>query len=327
MKSVVSAIAVAAALNGLHGDWLDDDPIAITNNPDVQCPRGIQQFWENVADVLSNDFWGTPMASEQSHLSFRPLTILSFRLQHCLVGFHAVSFHAVNTILHAIVCFQLHSFIAAPLLPRRAQRSFAASLFAVHAVHVEVVTNTVGRAELLSAILFFTSLRVYRPLASSVHHSALSSVLRIASAIAIAGGAMLCKEVGLTALLLCAALDCAIGLRRIVVSGSPAAIVPLACRLLLLAAGSMALLSLRLSLNNWRAPQFSSGDNSAAFCETAHCRLLSYSYVYWLNLSIYLQTSNQYNDSFRQPALLLSISECTRTLPILSHARAAADPN
>ena len=235
--AAVLAIAVAAALNGLHGDWLDDDPVAITNNPDVQCPRGIQHFWDNIAAVLANDFWGTPMASEQSHLSFRPLTILSFRLQHCLVGFHAVSFHAVNAMLHAIVCVQLHDFIARPLLPRRTQRSFAASLFAVHAVHVEVVTNTVGRAELLSAILFFASLRAYRPLATSGRYSALSTLLRIASAVALAGGAMLCKEVGLTALLLCAALDCAVGLRRIVASGSSAAIVPLACRLLLLAAG------------------------------------------------------------------------------------------
>ena len=32
----VFAVAVAAYLNGLHGDWLDDDPLAIVNNPDVQ---------------------------------------------------------------------------------------------------------------------------------------------------------------------------------------------------------------------------------------------------------------------------------------------------
>ena len=34
-----AAVAVACYLNGLHGGWLDDDPLAITGNPDVACSR------------------------------------------------------------------------------------------------------------------------------------------------------------------------------------------------------------------------------------------------------------------------------------------------
>ena len=32
------AVAVASYLNGLHGDFLDDDPVAIIDNPDVSAP-------------------------------------------------------------------------------------------------------------------------------------------------------------------------------------------------------------------------------------------------------------------------------------------------
>ena len=52
------AIAVAAYLNGLRGDWLDDDPVAIVDNPDVPCPRGLRGLFDNLHDVLAHDFWG-----------------------------------------------------------------------------------------------------------------------------------------------------------------------------------------------------------------------------------------------------------------------------
>ena len=57
---LIGAVAVAAYLNGLHGDWLDDDPLAIVNNADAHCGAGVA--------VWSNDFWGTPMSSADSHL-------------------------------------------------------------------------------------------------------------------------------------------------------------------------------------------------------------------------------------------------------------------
>ena len=142
-------IAVAAYLNGLRGDWLDDDPVAIVDNPDVPCPRGLRGLFDNLHDVLAHDFWGTPLADATSHLSWRPLTILAFRAQHAVVGYDKFSFHAANALLHAAVTAALASVLR-PLLRRRSQRAAAVLLFAVHAVHVEAVTNCVGRAELLA---------------------------------------------------------------------------------------------------------------------------------------------------------------------------------
>ena len=172
-EALAAAVAVAAYINGAYGDWLDDDPLAILDNPDVQGTRSLRELW-------SNDFWGTPMADPTSHLSFRPLTILSFRVQRVLVGMHGPSFHMVNVLLHALATVGVVRYCR-PLVRRRSQRAAAALLFAVHAVHVESVTNTVGRAELLSAVAFFASLLCYQPLLqrSSAAAGGASAALRM----------------------------------------------------------------------------------------------------------------------------------------------------
>eukprot|EP01047_Picozoa_sp_COSAG01_P091823 COSAG01_NODE_23334_length_819_cov_0.929167_1_plen_195_part_10 len=41
--------------------------------------------------LLSDDFWGEPMASPNSHKSYRPLTVLSFRLSHWLFNHSAAA--------------------------------------------------------------------------------------------------------------------------------------------------------------------------------------------------------------------------------------------
>ena len=87
------------------------------------------------------------MDDPASHLSFRPLTILSFRAQRALVGLHGPSFHAVNVLLHALATLGFAQCCRS-LLRQRSRRAVAALLFAVHAVHCESVTNTARRAGL-----------------------------------------------------------------------------------------------------------------------------------------------------------------------------------
>lgn len=70
---LVGAVAMACYLNGLHGDFVHDDIPAVVLNKDVLAVNSLD-------DVFRNDFWGTPMADRVSHKSYRPLTILTFRL-------------------------------------------------------------------------------------------------------------------------------------------------------------------------------------------------------------------------------------------------------
>ena len=69
----VILIALMVYLNSSNGDFVHDDIPAIVNNPDV---NGKNIRW---VQAFSNDFWGEPMASDRSHKSYRPLTILLFR--------------------------------------------------------------------------------------------------------------------------------------------------------------------------------------------------------------------------------------------------------
>ena len=71
---MVIALITTASLcfsNSYDGNFVFDDTEAIINNDDVK---------ETPLDqVFQNDFWGTNLSSAESHKSYRPLTILSFR--------------------------------------------------------------------------------------------------------------------------------------------------------------------------------------------------------------------------------------------------------
>lgn len=56
----------------MQGSFVFDDGEAVVNNPDVS---GLGPW----IDILKDDFWGTPLKKESSHLSFRPITTAIFR--------------------------------------------------------------------------------------------------------------------------------------------------------------------------------------------------------------------------------------------------------
>jgi len=96
--------------------------------------------------------------------SFRPLTVLTFRLQYQWHGYQFQYFHLANLALHALVCV-----LATLLLLQECGSSTcgrwtvaaAATLFAVHPVHTEVVSNMTGRCEPLCCALILASLLCY----------------------------------------------------------------------------------------------------------------------------------------------------------------------
>jgi len=76
---VIAVLAVSIYLNALKGEFVFDDLIAVMENKDVLPEADLDA-------VFSHDFWGQKMDDWQSHKSFRPLTILSFRLSYILAG-------------------------------------------------------------------------------------------------------------------------------------------------------------------------------------------------------------------------------------------------
>ncbi|OWR48147.1 hypothetical protein KGM_205675 [Danaus plexippus plexippus] len=102
--------------------------------------------------------------AEQSHKSYRPLTVLTFRWNYAIHGLQPAGYHLVNLLLHALVSL-LYYRVCAMFLPEFA--SFvAAILFVVHPIHSEAVTGVVGRAEMLSSVFFLGALLCYARAAS-----------------------------------------------------------------------------------------------------------------------------------------------------------------
>jgi hypothetical protein len=134
---LVAAVALALFASGmLDGFAYDDVPIVLND-------ARIRSF-SNLPSMLGSGYW------QSADLSlYRPLTTLSFALDWSLAPANAVWFHFTNVLLNAgvgVLVFLLLArlFGSGPALA-------GALIFVTHPVHVEAVTNIVGRSELLSA--------------------------------------------------------------------------------------------------------------------------------------------------------------------------------
>lgn len=149
---VIAGTAAICYYTSLGCELVFDDIAAIRDNRDIRPHTPI-------TNVFFNDFWGTPLHKEQSHKSYRPLCILTFRLNYTVHGLQPFGYHLVNVTLHTVVCLLYYRvcLLFLPLLT-----SFvAAMLFAVHPIHTEAVTGVVGRAELLSALFYLCAFLLY----------------------------------------------------------------------------------------------------------------------------------------------------------------------
>ncbi|KAK4302948.1 hypothetical protein Pmani_025007 [Petrolisthes manimaculis] len=178
---------------------------AIKTNPDVLPTTPLSQ-------LLWDDFWGTPLTHSGSHKSYRPLTVLSFRLNYMVSEFHPRSYHVTNVALH-VAATGLFAVFARTLTPHaRLARTAAPLLFAAHPIHTEAVAGVVGRADVGAAIFFLGALLSYmRYCGCSKGNGGSSSGGRVGrkawlgAALVSATLSMLTKEHGITALAACAA--------------------------------------------------------------------------------------------------------------------------
>ena len=120
-------------LNSLDCGLVYDDEDAISWNRDLR-PSTPWSF------LLVHDFWGTPLVSQLSHKSYRPLCVATFRLNYLWHGLAPMGYHVVNVGLHAVVCYlyvQLCVLIFKNIWPAL----LAGLLFASHPIHTEAVSQ------------------------------------------------------------------------------------------------------------------------------------------------------------------------------------------
>lgn len=275
---LVTFVCIMCYCNSLGGEFVHDDIVAITTNPDVLGHSSIKQ-------LFLNDFWGKPMADPNSHKSYRPLTILTFRLNMILSGPSSTSFHVSNLVLHACVVILL-IMLCRNVLEWDRHRSFTvALLFATHPIHTEAVSSIVGRAELLSAILFFASFLSFCK-SKEDNESSLWFIFSLACAML----ALLAKEQGITVLPLCAGYHwmCKYHRKKFDTEENANRFCKQDFKLLIICTVFVCLIAFRFWIMNGAMPSFSEQDNPASFSPFLFTRFLTHAYLAAFNVWLLL---------------------------------------
>jgi tetratricopeptide (TPR) repeat protein len=152
------AVALAACIVNLPAllpGFIHDDHRIIEQN---ELVRSLAR----IPDIFTHGYWSVGEASVPN--LYRPLTILSFALNHAVHGLHPLGYRLVNLGLHVLVSLLVLALGRRLLAPGPAAAGpgatslgmdpavAAALLFAVHPIHTEVLGLVVGRAELLAAL-------------------------------------------------------------------------------------------------------------------------------------------------------------------------------
>ncbi|XP_035216740.1 protein O-mannosyl-transferase TMTC3-like [Stegodyphus dumicola] len=263
--------------NSLHCGLVFDDLAAVRDNRDIRSHTPI-------LNLFQNDFWGTPIRKDHSHKSYRPLTVLSFRLNYAVHGLAPFGYHFVNILLHAFICLLFYKLCLHFL--SGASSLVSSALFAVHPIHTEAVTGVVGRAELLSAAAFVGALLFY--IQKRYHHKANTwQDCGVTSVLAMLG--LLCKEQAVTVLVVCCIYEWIVpkipGRVQSMVLGRNS-VSPWwkdkALRSLILLGVFISAVYFRWRIMGTRMPIFSRFDNPAAVSSTP-TRQMTYNYLLAVN--------------------------------------------
>ncbi|XP_058047770.1 protein O-mannosyl-transferase TMTC1 isoform X5 [Ahaetulla prasina] len=202
-----ASAALLAALcywNSLQGEFVHDDVWAIVNNPDVRPGA-------SPLAAFSNDFWGKGMGENTSHKSYRPLCILTFRLNILLAGMNPFYFHALNVVLHCLVTLVLMYTCDKTVFKDSGLAFVTALFFAAHPIHTEAVTGIVGRADVLACLLFLLAFLSYNRSVDQLyvgeHFPPTASPSFLLLSLFLGTCAMLVKETGITVFGVCLVYD------------------------------------------------------------------------------------------------------------------------
>ena len=135
------AMTVTIYLPAMHGQFVWDDLLYITENPRVVSPDGLRGIWVQVG-------------AEDYRPQYYPLTLSVFWLEYQLWGAKPFGYHLVNVLLHALNAVLLWRVLRLLRLPGA---WFAGTIFAVHPVHVQSVAWISELKNVFSMMFFLLS--------------------------------------------------------------------------------------------------------------------------------------------------------------------------
>jgi len=177
---LLAALIAAAYGNSLYGGFPYDNRYQILEDARLRSVTA-----ENLRRLFTEDLWWPRAVSGL----YRPVTKLTFLANYAVFGNgeRPLGYHLVNLSLHFINALLVYTLALEIGLPFAAA-GWTAAFFATHPVATEAVTNLIGRADLLAALVVLSGLLLYRRVQTQ------PTVARLAALGATAAVGVLAKE-------------------------------------------------------------------------------------------------------------------------------------
>ena len=135
-------ITFAAFHPALKSGYIWDDDSWVTGNTNLETAGGLKNIW----------------VKPETDPQYYPLALTTFWIEHQAWGIKPFGYHFINILLHGLNAFLLWLILRSLGLPGAI---FAATIFAIHPVHVESVAWITERKNLLSGFFYLLSLLCY----------------------------------------------------------------------------------------------------------------------------------------------------------------------
>ncbi len=148
--------------NTFNHQYALDDSIVITDN------QFVQKGFNGIVDILSHDSFVGYFGKQKNLVAggrYRPLSLLTFAIEHEVFGNNPEFSHFINVLIYAISClllllflFRFLQFLNIPEVLKWHLPLLATLIFIVHPVHSEAVANIKGRDELMALLFILIAL-------------------------------------------------------------------------------------------------------------------------------------------------------------------------
>jgi len=187
----LACVAVGVYANSLSNDFVYDDHAVVVG--DQRSHR-----LSRIGSLFAGPYW-----TVTKRTLYRPVTLLSFALNHAVTGLSAPGYRAVNLALHALVCISLYRLMTL-LFGDFRSAVVAGAVYAVHPIHVEAVVPIVGRSELLGGLAVVLAMVLY---VGDAARGGRGLTWRYVGVVALAWAGMLSKESAIVVVGLVVAFD------------------------------------------------------------------------------------------------------------------------
>ncbi len=155
--AAISLFVVAIALYAYSTtfDYVLDDQIVLTNN------NFTKKGFDGIYDIMTKESFVGRFGEQKNLVTgarYRPLSIVTFAIEHQFFGANQAVSHTINVLLYALLGLLLFRVFSL-FFPQTNNKGWylslpflAALLFVVHPVHTEVVANVKGRDEIMTLL-------------------------------------------------------------------------------------------------------------------------------------------------------------------------------